>query len=90
VLVARVLGMRVGLLQEKTESKREFPYFGLFPGYESLKKHDDSKPAVLPSSRKEAPSLLDPLDPVIVSQWPQHQHSACSDMRLGTDQVHRW
>jgi hypothetical protein len=47
------------------------------------------KPALLPSSGNEAPSLVDPLDRAIVSRWVQQQRSVCSDMRLGTDQVHR-
>ena len=55
-------------------------FFLLCHSYEILKNVMIQKLALLPSSGKEAPNLVDPLDRAIVSHWVQHQHSACSDM----------
>jgi hypothetical protein len=46
--------------------------FHLLP---DLKKNTFWKPAVLPSSGKEAPNLVDPLDQAILSQWASQKHT---------------
>jgi hypothetical protein len=35
------------------------------------------KPAVLPSSGKEAPNLVDPLDQAMLSHWASQEHTFC-------------
>jgi hypothetical protein len=46
------------------------------------------KPAVRPSSGKEAPNLVDPLDRAVLSQLIPQKHSACLDVRLRTDEAY--
>ena len=46
------------------------------------------KLAVLPSSGKEAPNLVDSLDRAILSHWVPQKHSICLDVRLRKDQVY--
>jgi hypothetical protein len=42
------------------------------------------KPALLVSSGKDVPNLVNPLDQAILSYWTPHKHSACLDNSLRT------